>query len=95
MLKIMINMRKLFYILLFGFVFVGCAHNLSEREQIMLNPYKVSPQEFYDKVITHSVITDSAGHTLILHEVGMRGCRNYSFSIEHSPECKLCCEIYD
>ena len=91
----MINMRKLFYILLFGFIFAGCAHNLSEREQIMLNPYKVSPQEFYDKVITHSVIKDSAGHTLILHEVGYRGKYGYSFSIEHSPECKLCCEIYD
>lgn len=95
MLKIMINMRKLFYILIFGLIFIGCANKLSERDEIMMHPNTVSAQEYYDKVITHSVITDSAGHTLILHEVGYRGCRDYAFSIEHSPECKLCCEIYD
>jgi hypothetical protein len=88
-------MKKIFYILIFGLIFVGCGHKLSERDEVMLHPHKVSAQEFYDKVITHSVITDSAGHTLILHEVGYRGKYGYSFSIEHSPECKLCCEIYD
>ena len=95
MLKIMINMRNIFYILLFSLIFIGCGNYLSERDEIMLHPNEVSAQEFYDKVITHSVITDSAGHTLILHEVGTRGWRDYAFSIEHSPECKLCCEIYD
>ena len=88
-------MKKIFYILLFGLIFVGCGHILSERDEIMLHPYKVSPQEYYDKVITHSVIKDSVGHTLIFHEVGSRGFRNYAFSIEHSPECELCCKIYD
>ena len=88
-------MKRIFYILLFGLIFIGCGHKISEKDQIMLNPYKVSPQEFYDKVITHSVITDSAGHTLILHEVGTRGYRDYAFSIEHTPECRKCCEIYD
>ena len=88
-------MRKLFYILLICFLCIRCEHNLSERDEVMLHPHKVSAQEFYDKVITHSVITDSAGHTLIFHEVGTRGRRNYAFSIEHSPECELCCKIYD
>ena len=88
-------MKRIFYILLICFLCIGCGHEISEKDQIMLNPYKVSPQEFYDKVITHSVITDSAGHTLIFHEVGHRGYRDYAFSIEHSPECKLCCEIYN
>ena len=88
-------MRKLFCILIFGLIFIGCSHNLSERDEIMLHPHKVSAQEYYDKVITHSVIKDSAGHTLIFHEVGTRGRRNYAFSIEHSPECELCCKIYD
>ena len=87
--------RKIFYILLLSIVFIGCEIKLSEKDKIMMHPNKVSAQEYYDNVITHSVITDSAGHTLILHEVGERGWRNYAFSIEHSPECKLCCEIYD
>ena len=88
-------MKKLFYILVFGLIFVGCNSKLSERDEILLHPHKVSAQEYYDKVITHSVIKDSVGHTLIFHEVGERGWRNYAFSIEHSPECELCCEIYD
>jgi len=88
-------MRKIFYILLFGLIFIGCGNNISEMEKVLLAPDRFSAQEYYDKVITHSVITDSAGHTLIFHEVGHRGYRDYAFSIEHSPECKLCCEIYD
>ena len=91
----MINMRKLFYILLFGLIFIGCGNTISEKEKVLLAPDRFSAQEYYDKVITHSVVKDSAGHTLILHEVGYRGKYGYSFSIEHSPECKLCCEIYD
>ena len=81
--------------MLFGLIFVGCGNTISEREKVLLTPDRFSAQEYYDKVITHSVITDSAGHTLIFHEVGHRGYRDYAFSIEHSPECKLCCEIYD
>ena len=88
-------MKKLFYILLFSLIFVGCKSTFSREEKIMLNPNKVSAQEYYDNIIRHSVIKDSAGHTLIFHEVGSRGCYNYSFSIEHSSECKLCYEIYD
>ena len=88
-------MKRIFYILLFSLIFAGCEGKLSEKDEVMLHPHKVSAQEFYDKVITHSVVTDSAGHTLIFHEIGTRGCRDYAFSIEHSPECKKCYEIYD
>ena len=54
-------------------------------------------QEWFDKYICHSTVTDSTGHTLILHEYGSRvnAYGSYSFSIEHSPECKKCCEIND
>ena len=62
---------------------------------VLVPEFNTVSQDFYDKVITHSVIKDSAGHTLIFHEVGTRGRRNYAFSIEHSPECELCCKIYD
>ena len=74
---------------------VGCSVNISERERVLLAPERFSAQEFYDKAISHSVITDSAGHTLILHEVGHRGKYGYSFSIEHSAECKMCYAIFD
>lgn len=57
--------------------------------------YELTPQEFWNKEMKHSKITDSTGHTLILHEYGLRGNRDYSFSVEHSPECRKCCEIYD
>lgn len=87
--------RKIFYILLLSIVLTGCGSNISEKDKIMMNPNKVSAQEYYDNVITHSVIKDSVGHTLIFHEVGERGWRNYAFSIEHSPECELCCKIFD
>lgn len=88
-------MKRIFYILLICFLCIGCGNKLSKKDEIMINPNTVSAQEYYDNVITHSVITDSAGHTLIFHEVGERGWRNYAFSIEHSPECELCCKIYD
>lgn len=91
-------MKKIFYILFFSLIFIsfiGCEGNLSDKEKIILAPEKFTPQEYYDKVITHTIIKDSVGHTLIFHEVGSRGWRNYAFSIEHSPECELCCKIYD
>lgn len=86
-------MKKLIICLLFAFIFVSC--QLSNDAKLGLFPEEASPQEYFDKVIRHNVVTDTAGHTLILHEAGERGLRNYSFSIEHSPECKKCYEIYD
>ena len=88
-------MKKIFYILLICLLCIGCESKLTEKDKIRIAPYRYSAQEYYDKVITHSVIKDSVGHTLILHEVGSRGWKDYSFSIEHSPECELCCKIYD
>jgi len=88
-------MKRIFYILLICFLCIGCESKLSEKDEVMMHPTRINAQEFYDKGISHSVITDSAGHTLILHEVGLRGKYGYSFSVEHSPECRKCCEIYD
>ena len=88
-------MKKLLIILLGCICIFSCGNKLSEKDKVLMHPNKVDAQEFYDKVITHTVIKDSAGHTLILHEVGQRGWRDYAFSIEHSPECELCCKIYD
>ena len=73
--------------------FIGC--KIDKKTKIEVFSEEFTPQEYYDKAIRHTVITDSAGHTLIFHEVGNRGFRTYAFSIEHSPECKKCCEIFD
>jgi len=73
--------------------FIGC--KMDEKTKINACPWELTPQEYYDNAIQHNVITDSAGHTLIFNELGIRGSKNYAFSIEHSPECKKCCEIYD
>lgn len=56
---------------------------------------EMTPQEFFDYEITKSEVTDSAGHTLILYETGRRGSRFYSFSIDHSTECKKCYAAFD
>lgn len=64
---------------------VGCAESNLDK----------TPQEFFNTEIKHSNVIDSTGHSLILHEIGIRGMDNYSFSIEHSPVCKKCYDIYD
>ena len=48
-----------------------------------LNYDSVPSQVWFDKYIRHSTVTDSTGHTLILHEYGIRanGYGSYSFSI--------------
>ena len=87
-------MKKLFVLLSICLFCVGCTRK--EEPPISKQPsYLLSAQDYYNYKMRHSVIKDSVGHTLILHEFGVRGARNYSFSIEHSSECEKCCEIYD
>lgn len=88
-------MKKIFIVLISCFLLVcSCADKNGYSE---LNYDSIPSQEWFDKYIRHSIVTDSTGHTLILHEYGSRanGYGSYSFSIEHTPECKKCCEIYD
>ena len=87
-------MKKLFVLLSVCLLCVGC----TRKKELPLSkqpPYLLNAQDYYNYKIKHSVIEDSVGHTLILHEFGERGWRGYAFSIEHSPECEKCCEIYD
>ena len=88
-------MKKIFVILICCFLLAcSCTDENGYNE---LNYDSIPSQEWFDKYIRHSTVTDNTGHTLILHEYGSRanGYGSYSFSIEHSPECKKCCEIYD
>ena len=88
-------MKKIFVILISCFLFIcSCTDQHGYNE---LNYDSVPSQVWFDKYIRHSTVTDSTGHTLILHEYGSRNniYGVYSFSIEHTPECKKCCEIYD
>ena len=55
----------------------------------------MTAQEYFDYKIRKSKIVNRDGHELILYESGQRNFQNYSFSIEHSPTCKMCYEIYD
>ena len=55
----------------------------------------MTPQEYFDYRIKKSKVVNEEGHELILYESGQRHWRTYSFSIEHSPTCKMCYEIYD
>ena len=88
-------MKKIFVILICCFLLIcSCIDKNGYNE---LNYDSISSQEWFDKYIRHSTVTDSTGHTLILHEYGSRNnvYGSYSFSIEHTPECEKCCEIYD
>lgn len=89
-------MKKIFVILTCCFL-LSCSCNDEKGVYNDVNKNSIAPQEWFDKFIRHSEVTDSAGHTLILHEYGSRTniYGSYSFSIEHSPICKKCCEIYD
>jgi len=89
------KLNKIIFIIVFCVtMFCSCADKNGYSE---LNYDSIPSQKWFDKYICHSIVTDSTGHTLILHEYGSRanGYGSYSFSIEHSPECKKCCEIYD
>jgi len=88
-------MKKIFIVFISCFLLAcSCTDQHGYNE---LNYDSVPSQVWFDKYIRHSIVTDSTGHTLILHEYGSRanGYGSYSFSIEHTPECKKCCEIYD
>lgn len=88
-------MKKIFVILISCFLFVCSC--VDENGYSDLNYDSIPSQEWFDKYIKHSIVIDSAGHTLILHEFGSRNnvYGSYSFSIEHSSECKLCYQIFD
>ena len=87
-------MKKLFVLLSICLLCVGCVRK--KESPLPKQPsFLLSAQDYYDYKMRHSVIKDSVGHTLILHEFGIRGKYGYSFSIEHSPKCEKCCEIYD
>ena len=91
-------MKKIFVILICCFLLVCSCTDKNERGTFNFDDYNSIPaQEWFDKHISHSTVTDSTGHTIILHEYGSRNnvYGDYSFSIEHTPECKKCCEIYD
>ena len=91
-------MKKIFVILICCFLLVcSCTDKNRYIELNYVNYDSIPAQEWFDKYIRHSIVTDSTGHTLILHEYDSRTNINgsYSFSIEHTPECKKCCEIYD
>ena len=85
-------MKKIFIIFVCCFLICACDSSMSMKDN-----NDIPAQEWFDTQIRHSIITDSMGHTLILHEFGSRNnvYGSYSFSIEHTPECKKCCEIYD
>ena len=87
-------MKKILFLFVVALTILSCADKNGYSE---LNYDSIPSQEWFDKYIRHSIVIDSTGHTLILHEYGSRanGYGSYSFSIEHTPECKKCCEIYD
>ena len=91
-------MKKIFVIIISCLLFIGCSCSIKDKNGYNgLNREQIPAQMWFDKYIKHSTVTDSVGHTLILHEFGSRDniYGSYSFSIEHTPECKKCCEIYD
>ena len=93
-------MKKILWVIVAAAIVsvAGCAGDSDNKKEIsysFLEMERMSGQEFYNLAMKHHHIKDSAGHDLILHEVGDRGWRDYSFSIEHSQECKLCYDIYD
>ena len=89
-------MKKIFVILICCFLILCSCSDENECNAFNFKN-SISAQEWFDKYIRHSTVTDSTGHTIILHEYGSRNnvYGVYSFSIEHSSECKKCCEIYD
>lgn len=91
-------MKRIFVIIISCLLFIGCNNSTKDKNKYNeFNREDIPAQEWFDKYIRHSTITDSTGHTLILHEFGSRNnvYGTYTFSVEHSPECKKCCEIYD
>ena len=87
------KINKITFIIVFCVTtFYSCT---DENGNNILKYDSIPAQEWFDKYIRHSTIIDENGHTLIMHEIGTRKERNYSFSIEHSTECKKCYDIYD
>lgn len=80
-------MKKILFILLFGICCVSCCNDDSTQH--------ISHEQQYFNSLKRSKVIDPEEHELIMYEACLRGTRNYSFSIEHSPNCKKCYELFN
>lgn len=85
-------MKKFLIIYIFAILFMAFGIACSKKPAYYQN---CSPQEYFDTKIQKSEIVDNEGHDYYLYEVGTRGGRNYSFTLEHRNDCKACLDIFD
>ena len=83
-------MKKLLILIFSIFLFISCNLECDSKHNDNLKA-----QEFFNKNIRESHIMNKEGHDIILYEVGWRGSRYYSMSIEHNPICRKCLDFYD
>ena len=93
-------MRKITFILLIilGIMLacISCTTDMHDPEDITyIHQDSIETQKFFNEYIKETLITNHEGHQVILYENGFRYGKYYSFSIEHSPTCQKCYDIYD
>lgn len=84
-------MKKIIYLFIVCFVILVincCGYN-------NINNSCNDRQEFFNNLTKSHVVDSSTGHEYILYEHGNIHSRYYSFSVEHSIECKKCLDIFD
>ena len=92
-------MKKITYILLIIlFIMLACISCTSIDDPgdiTYIQQDSIETQDFFNRNIKETVITNKQGHQIILYENGFRFSKVYTFAIEHSPTCKKCYDIYD
>ena len=79
-------MKKILFIVILCLSYISCANKSTPQ---------VSAGQRNFNNLKRSEVVDPDGHQLIMYESGYQGTRNYAFSIEHSPKCKKCYELFD
>lgn len=75
---------------------ISCTTDIHDPGNITyIQQDSIETQEFFNRNIKETVITNKQGHQIILYEKGERLSRYYRFSIEHSPTCQKCYDIFD
>jgi len=74
-------------------LFCGC-EKANRDPNTTDNYHEMSAQRFFDNYVKADSITYN-GHDYIFYETGIRGYRNYSFTMEHRTDCKECLAIFD
>ena len=83
-------MKRILFILFVIFCFISCdsIHDPSDTSYIKQD--SIVTQEFFNKYIKETIITNSEGHQVVFYEYNNRHSKYYRFSINHAINCKKC-----